>query len=293
MFKNSAAFRYHALSFRQGSVECDDVHWREIELPRLSPVINVRLDLPSSTARDTGQVKSLLVQFMHPALWTAVVQIASINFLLSGDNVVAIALACRELSPGERRLGIVLGTGIAVALTIFFAGVVSILMLIPYVKLIGGLALLYIAYKLDPPGDSDRSANPGTSGSLWKAARIIAIANIVMSFDNVIAIAAAANGNVPAIVVGLAISIPLVVSAARVLVVLLNRFPILVWAGAGLLGWIAGQAIATDPAVEACVKNHLGVPAARNIALALSLAGALFIVLSHWWRQRRSLSARH
>ena len=118
---------------------------------------------------------------------------------------------------------------------------------------------------------------------------MIAVANVVMSFDNVVAIAAVAQGNVAAVFLGLAISIPLVIASGSLLVALLNRFPILVWGGAGLLGWIAGDVIATDPALEANVKSWFGVVAAQKIDVAMASTGALFVVLAQW-RRRRSTS---
>jgi YjbE family integral membrane protein len=142
-----------------------------------------------------------------------------------------------------------LGAGAAVILRIIFTGVVATLMELPYLKLVGGLALIVIAAKLLVPEQEDEEGVESAS-HLWAAVQIVVVADIVMSLDNVIAVAAAANGSVPLLVLGLAISVPLIVAGAALIMALLSRLPILVWAGAALLGWIAGDVIATDPAIH-------------------------------------------
>src|SRR3954452_5894947 len=181
--------------------------------------------------------------------WVAVGKIIWINILLSGDNALVIALACRGLEPRHRLWGMILGAGAAVLLRIIFTGIVASLMELPYLKLVGGLALIVIAAKLLVPEQEDEDGVESAS-HLWAAIQIVVIADIVMSLDNVIAVAAAANGSVPLSILGLAISIPLIVAGVALIMALLNRLPILVWAGAALLGWIAGDVIATDPAVH-------------------------------------------
>ena len=171
-----------------------------------------------------------------------------INILLSGDNALVIALACRGLEPRHRLWGMILGAGAAVFLRIIFTGIVASLMELPYLKLVGGLALIVIAAKLLVPEQEDEEGVKSAS-HLWAAVQIVVVADIVMSLDNVIAVAAAANGSVPLLVLGLAISVPLIVAGAALIMALLNKLPILVWAGAALLGWIAGDVIATDPAI--------------------------------------------
>jgi YjbE family integral membrane protein len=142
----------------------------------------------------------------------------------------------------------VIGAGVAVVLLILFTGIVAKLMVLPYLKLVGGVALLVIAAKLLVPEDEGDDVTAGTS--LWHAIRIVVIADIVMSLDNVIAVAAAANGQLSLLILGLAISIPMIIAGAALIMMVLDRFPILVWLGATLLGWIAGDVIATDPAVH-------------------------------------------
>jgi YjbE family integral membrane protein len=209
---------------------------------------------------DPATVHSVVVQFkeelQQPAFWLAVSKIIWINVLLSGDNALVIALACRGLQPRQRLWGMILGAGAAVVLRIVFTGIVASLMELPYLKLVGGLALIVIAAKLLVPEDEDEDVK--SASHLWAAVQIVVIADIIMSLDNVIAVAAAANGSVPLLILGLAISIPLIVAGAALIMALLNRLPILVWAGAILLGWIAGEVIATDPAVHPTLQSFFG-----------------------------------
>jgi YjbE family integral membrane protein len=181
--------------------------------------------------------------------WVAVGKIIWINVLLSGDNALVIALACRGLAPRQRLWGMIFGAAAAVLLRIIFTGIVASLMELPYLKLVGGLALAVIAAKLLVPEQEDEDSVQAAS-HLWAAVQIVVVADIVMSLDNVIAVAAAANGSVPLLVLGLAISVPLIVAGAALIMALLNKLPVLVWAGAALLGWIAGDVVATDPAVH-------------------------------------------
>jgi YjbE family integral membrane protein len=201
---------------------------------------------------DPATIKSVIVQFeiemQQPAFWLAVGKIIWINVLLSGDNALVIALACRGLEPKQRLWGMILGAAAAVILRIIFTGIVATLMELPYLKLVGGLALIVIAAKLLVPEPEDEEGVKSAS-HLWAAVQIVVVADIVMSLDNVIAVAAAANGSVPLLILGLAISVPLIVAGAALIMALLTRLPLLVWAGAALLGWIAGDVIATDPAI--------------------------------------------
>jgi YjbE family integral membrane protein len=201
---------------------------------------------------DPATIGAFLTQFRNemaePTFWIAVGKIIWINVLLSGDNALVIALACRGLKPRHRLWGMVLGAGAAVLLRIIFTGIVASLMALPYLKLVGGLALIVIAAKLLVPDNEEEDVE--SASHLWQAVQIVVVADIVMSLDNVIAVAAAANGSVPLLVLGLAISVPLIVAGAALIMALLSKLPILVWAGAALLGWIAGEVIATDPGVE-------------------------------------------
>ena len=230
----------------------------------------------------------MIEQFFHPPFWLAALQIIWINILLSGDNAVVIALACRMLPPKQRMWGIILGAGAAVLLRIIFTVVVTQIMSMPFLKLIGGIALLWIAIKLIVPSHSHGEGDVEAADSLWRAVRIVAIADIIMSLDNVIAIAAAAKGNVALLVIGLAVSIPLIIAGAAMIMALLDRFPILVWAGAALLGWIVGEVIATDPAIANPLRASLGADGAHTVELAAAAVGAILVLaVGALWRRSR------
>lgn len=224
------------------------------------------------------------------AFWVALLKIMWINVLLSGDNAVVIAMACLGLPRRQRLWGMVLGAGVAVVLRIVFTVVIAQLMLLPYLKLIGGLALFYIAAKLLVPEDEDATEVEAVE-HLWRAVRIVAVADIVMSLDNVIAIAAAAEGNFALILIGLAISIPLIVAGAALIMALLDRYPILVWAGAALLGWIVGETIATDIAIQPRLEGALGEEGFHYIMLFAALLGAILVLLvGGLWRRAKLAS---
>jgi YjbE family integral membrane protein len=218
----------------------------------------------------------------EPGFWLAVLQIIWIDLLLSGDNAVVIALACRKLPPRQRMWGVVLGTMVAITLRVVFTGAVTSLMSMPYVKLLGGALLLWIAIKLLGPEDGGRNGNIEPVDSLWRAVRIVAIADVVMSLDNIIAIAAAARGSYALLMFGLAVSIPLIMAGAAIVIALLERFPVIVWAGAALLGWIAGEIIAKDP----LLTGHLDQALAHKVWIAGATVGALTVLLGGLLRRR-------
>ena len=223
---------------------------------------------------DPGNVGAFFTQFradmQEPSFWLAVGKIIWINVLLSGDNALVIAMACRGLHGRSRLWGMIIGAGIAVVLLIAFTGIVATLMSLPYLKLIGGLALIVIAAKLLVPKDENDEIAAGTT--LWQAIRIVVIADIIMSLDNVIAVAAAANGQISLLALGLAISIPMIIAGAALIMLVLDRFPLLVFFGAMLLGWIAGDVIATDPAVGPMLHRLLD----GQIVLDINATSALF-----------------
>jgi YjbE family integral membrane protein len=222
---------------------------------------------------DPASVGAVLTQFkvdlQTPTFWLAVGKIIWINVLLSGDNALVIAMACRGLAPRQRVWGMTIGAGIAVILLIVFTGIVARLLVLPYLKLVGGLALLVIAAKLLVPEDEGDDVTAGTS--LWHAIQIVVIADIVMSLDNVIAVAAAANGEIPLLILGLAVSIPMIIAGAALIMLVLDRFPILIWLGAILLGWIAGDVIATDPADHPFLQRLLDGQIAFNLDATSSI----------------------
>lgn len=219
--------------------------------------------------------------------WVALAKIMWINILLSGDNAVVIAMACRGLPPRQRMWGMILGAGVAVGLRVVFTGVVASLMLLPYLKIIGGIALFYIAAKLLVPDDPD-DGEAEAAEHLWRAVRIVAVADIIMSLDNVIAIAAAAGGNMALLVIGLAVSIPLIVAGAALIMSLLDRYPILVWAGAALLGWIVGEVISTDPVVTNYLNANYGTSVAHTVEYTSAAVGAvLVLIVGGLWRRSK------
>ena len=204
----------------------------------------------------------------HAPFWVGVFQIIFVNIILSGDNAVVIALACLTLPPKQRLWGMILGAGVAVLLRVIFTLVIAQAMEYPYLKLAGGAALFYVAIKLvtEDAGGEDESVE--AAQTLWRAVRIVAIADIVMSLDNVIAIAAAAETAAtlvdPAhasamksvlIIFGLATSVPLIVAGSAILMALLERYRVLVWGGGALLGWIAGDVMAKDAALGGWVSE--------------------------------------
>lgn len=177
-----------------------------------------------------------------------ILQIIWIDLLLSGDNAVVIAMACRALPPHQRKIGMLLGAGTAIGLRIIFAVFITYLLGVPFLKVVGGLLLLWIGMKL-AVGEDEEGHSIESSESMWRAVRTIAIADAVMSLDNVVAIAAAAGGNIWLFVFGLLLSIPLIVFGSTLLSAVIDRFPLIIWGGAALLGWIAGEMIVTDPVV--------------------------------------------
>ena len=227
------------------------------------------------------------------AFWVALLKIMWINILLSGDNAVVIAMACRGLPPRQRLWGMILGAGVAVVLRIIFTAVVASLMLLPWLKIVGGVALFYIAAKLLVPEDPDEDETEAAE-HLWRAVRIVAIADIIMSLDNVIAIAAAAGGNVALLVIGLAVSIPLIVAGAALIMALLDRYPILIWAGAALLGWIVGEVIVTDPVIQNYLEPKLGAEGFHYVMLFCALLGAILVLaIGGLWRRSKLAESGH
>ena len=234
-----------------------------------------------------GMIMSGWNEMGHTVFWVAVLKIIWINILLSGDNAVVIAMACRGLPRRQRLWGMVLGAGVAVVLRIIFTGIVATLMTLPYLKIVGGLALFYIAAKLLVPEDQDENEVEAVE-HLWRAVRIVAVADIIMSLDNVIAIAAAAQGNMALLVLGLAISIPLIVAGAALIMALLDKYPILVWAGAALLGWIVGEVITTDLVIERYLSPQFGTEGFHYITLFSALLGAILVlVIGGYWRRKK------
>src|SRR6185369_5432829 len=209
--------------------------------------------------------------------WIGLLKIIWINIILSGDNAVVIALAARSLPPHQQTKAVFFGSGAAVVLRILLTVVAAKLLALPYLQIAGGLLLLWIGVQL--LGDEDEEEGETKEyGSLMAAVRTILIADLVMSLDNVIAVAAAARGSVTLLMLGLAISIPLVIFGSTLMIKLMERFPIIVVMGAGLIGWVGGETIVSDVAL----KDILGaqpwlhyVGAAVGAAIGVGVGKAL------------------
>jgi len=214
------------------------------------------------------------MEFTSAAFWAALGSIIWVNILLSGDNAVVIAMAARSLPAHQQKKAIFWGSAAAIVMRIGLTIIALEMLKWPYLKIVGGLLLLYIGIQLLMEEDDDgEQGKSGNDGSLMVAIRTILIADLVMSLDNVLAVAAAAKGNIPLLVIGLAVSIPLIIFGSTLLLKVMEKFPIIVTAGAALLGFLAGEMLLTDPAVVARFgeQPHLVV----NIAGAI---GAFIVV---------------
>ena len=215
--------------------------------------------------------------------WTALGSIIFTNIILSGDNAVVIALAARSLPPQQQKQAIFWGSAAAIVLRIVLTLVAVQLLQLPYLKIIGGLLLFYIGIQLliDEEEEVEDGKAPEQTGML-AAVRTILIADLVMSLDNVIAVAAAAKDSVTLLILGLGISIPLIIFGSTLLLKLMERFPTIITLGGALLGYLAGEMIATDPAVNAWVG-----PVSHTVAnIAGALGAVLVVVVGILWRRR-------
>jgi YjbE family integral membrane protein len=234
---------------------------------------------------------------MHAPFWLAAAQIIGVNIILSGDNAVVIAMACLSLPPRQRLWGMILGAGVAVLLRVVFTLVIAQAMTYPFLKLVGGALLFWVAIKLVTE-DADEDSEMESGETIWRAVRIVVIADIVMSLDNVIAIAAAAELAAAAvdpahaaaikaalIIFGLATSVPLIIAGSAILMALLHRFRVLVWGGGALLGWVAGDIMSTDP----MVVTWFGDATAAGLHAWGGRVGSLVVVCAGLWivRMRR------
>jgi YjbE family integral membrane protein len=222
------------------------------------------------------------VDVLSPQVWLAALQIIYINILLSGDNAVVIALACRDLPPRQRRWGVFWGAAGAIVLRIVLTIFAVTLLELPWLKLVGGVLLFWIGFKLMvEEGDDGHSIAP--ADRLWSAVRTVIVADLVMSVDNVLGVAAAAKGSVPLLVFGLVVSIPLVIAGSQIILKLIERFPVVILAGGGLLGWIAGKLMIDDAAVQPWVLAN-----AAWLDWVAPAAGAAIVIGAAQWQNRRS-----
>ncbi|MDM0027672.1 TerC family protein [Variovorax saccharolyticus] len=213
--------------------------------------------------------------------WVGLLKIVWINIILSGDNAVVIAMAARSLPPHQQRTAVLFGSGAAVVLRVILTVVAAKLLALPYLQIVGGLLLLWIGTQL-LSGEEDGEGEGKEYGSMLGAIRTILLADLVMSLDNVIAVAAAAQGSMVLLVLGLAISIPLVVFGSTLMIKLMERFPIIIMLGAALIGWVAGETIVSD----AVLRDML--TANPWLHYAAAAAGAAFVVAVGRWLQKRS-----
>ena len=216
--------------------------------------------------------------FTNPDTWWALLQICIINVVLSGDNAVVIALACRSLPPKQARMAFIVGAvGIIVLMTGLTAAA-SYLLDIPYVAFIGSLLLIWISIKLLVPEDEDEDLEGGSH--FWEAVKIIIIADIVMSLDNVLGMAAVAKGHTWMLFIGMLITIPLILFGSALI---MDRFPVVITFGAALLGYVAGEMIVDDPGISPFLEANL-----PNANILLPLFGAIFVIAAG-----KVIEARH
>jgi len=238
-------------------------------------------------------------EFLTPAFWIAVGQIIMIDILLGGDNAVVIALACRKLPAKQRTQGILWGTAGAIALRVVLIFFALTLLAIPFLKLVGAALLVWIGIKLLLPEHDDGHGNIQASDRLWAAVKTVIVADLVMSVDNVIAIAGAAqaSGNagheMPLVIFGLLVSIPIIVWGSQLVIKLMDRFPIIITAGGMLLGWIAGTMAIGDPAVANpdTWSWMPKLPQTATVKYAAGIAGALLVLVWGRWQAARMTRA--
>jgi len=239
----------------------------------------------------------MLEYLVSAAFWVGLVKIIGVNIILSGDNAVVIALAARSLPPKQQTQAIIWGSGAAIVMRIILTLFAVALLTLPWLKIIGSVLLFWIGVKLLVPEDDDAEIEASTQ--LLSAIKTILIADLVMSLDNVIAVAAAAGGSILLLILGLAISIPLVIFGATLLLKLMERFPVIITIGGALIGWVAGEMLVTDPALEGWLTG-VGVEfvKAKPMIAGLSLeplAGgvgvAIVVALGKWLAKRHEAAS--
>jgi len=219
------------------------------------------------------------MEFTSAAFWAALGSIIWVNIILSGDNAVVIALAARSLPPHQQKQAIFWGSAAAILLRVVLTVIAVEMLTWPYLKIIGALLLLYIGVTLLLEDEDEEGDVGNAAGGLIAAVRTILIADLVMSLDNVLAVAAAAKGNIPLLVIGLALSIPLIIFGSTLLLKVMERYPIIIIAGAALLGFLAGEMLLTDPALVARIGElphwQINVGGAIGAALVVAMGMSL------------------
>ncbi len=205
-------------------------------------------------------------------------QIVAIDLLLGGDNAVVIAMACRKLPPQKRTKAIIIGTVGAILARVLLLAIALYLLSLPWLKIVGALLLLWIGIKL--VRNEEEESEVSSSGSLWRTAITITVADVIMSLDNVLAVAAAGKGHIALVALGVAISIPVIVAGSKLVLVLLTRFPAVVLLGGMLIGWIAGSMLVSDPTIR-----QLFPSAGEGTARLAGAVGALLVLFTGWRRR--------
>jgi YjbE family integral membrane protein len=222
-----------------------------------------------------------------PSFFAALAQIMLVNIVLSGDNAVVIALAARNLPPRHQRAAILWGSGGAIVLRVFLTVVAVELLRIPYLQALGGLLLVWIAVQLLVEDDDAGEDHHHAHGSMWSAIKTILIADGVMSLDNTLAIAGVAKGNWTLLIAGLALSIPLIVAGSTLIMKMMDRFPVVVYVGAALIAWTAGEMIESDQAVAPLLPHQVHEWSLLAVALTPGV-----LLYGGWSNARKARSAR-
>lgn len=228
----------------------------------------------------------MMLEMMQTSqFWVDVFKIIMIDLLLSGDNAVVIALACRNLPEAQRKKGIMYGVGGAIGLRIVLTFFAVSLLTLPYLKLVGALLLLWIGIKLILPDEAHGEGNIKAESNLGGAIKTIIIADFVMSLDNVIGVAAAAKGNLGLLIFGLVISIPMIVWSSQIILKMIDRYPFIIYAGGTLLGYVAGEMLVTEVVFKEVVESR------HYLHWLVPVSCALFVLVMGWWLAMRKAVA--
>lgn len=228
----------------------------------------------------------MLEMLSTPQFWVDVFKIIMIDLLLSGDNAVVIALACRNLPEAQRKKGILYGVGGAIGLRVVLTFFAVGLLALPYLKLVGALLLLWIGIKLILPEDEEHGdGNIKAEANLWGAVKTIIIADFVMSLDNVLGVAAAAKGEPLLLIFGLLVSIPMIAWSSQLVLKLIDRFAFIIYAGGALLGYVAGEMLVGEAALKSLAETH------HYLHWMMPIAGAIFVLAGGWWLAQRKAAA--
>ncbi len=228
----------------------------------------------------------MIAMLTSPEIWVALFQICVINILLSGDNAVVIALACRNLPAKQQKQAFAIGAVGVIVLMTGLTAFAAYLMSLPYLEVIGSVLLIWIGIKLLAPGDEEEGDGKVSAG-FWDAVKTIIIADIVMSLDNVLGMAGAAKGHLGMLFLGMVITIPLILFGSALIMKLMERFPIFITFGAGLLGWVAGEMAIADPALKGAIESH-----AQFMDFVAPVMGAAAVIIAGRMLAHRQAAAQ-